>query len=70
MIGLPVIYVLLGFLNVGHGNEFRWSAESMYPSKSECLQNLAKVQKEEREFFPNEPPSKFPERKCVEYRPN
>jgi hypothetical protein len=70
VVGLPVVYVLLGFLAVGRGNDFKWVAESMYSSKSECLQSLAKVQNEERDSSPNEPPSKFPERKCVEYRPN
>ena len=68
MVGLPAIYVLLSFL--AHGNGHKWVAESMYLSQSECLQSLAKVQKEERDSSPNEPPSKFPERKCVEYRPN
>jgi hypothetical protein len=61
MVGFPVIYVLLSFL--AHGNGHKWVAESMYLSQSECLQSLAKVQKEERDSSP-------PERKCVEYRPN
>ena len=61
MVGLPAIYVLLGFL--AHGNGHKWVAESMFPSQSECLQSLAKAQNEERDSSP-------PERRCVEYRPN
>ena len=57
MVGLPAIYVLLSFL--AHGNGHKWVAESMYLSQSECLQSLAKVQKEERDSSPAE-------RKCVE----
>jgi hypothetical protein len=61
MVGLPAIYVLLSFL--ANGNGHKWVAESMYPSQSECLQSLAKVQNEERDSSP-------PERRCMEYRPN